>query len=240
MNLSSVCCLSIHGREAEYANDLAKTLGLNLVVYMSSKALATVTRYRSCFQGDVLKLQQERVNEIFPGARIVTKIGHSSGVLVVSNELTRDRQSFHVIVPKDEALFDPTGKQRICVPLGNGSSGLRATVFALNLAKAIGAEIFFWHTTWRDEGNASEDSRDHMCYEARMVTDEAHHKADVAGINWCDNIDSVDCLISDGVVEAALVANCNLIVMSRGELTVRGSHCDLVVAHSPIPVLVAR
>ncbi len=239
MNLDSVCCLSIHDRQAEYANDLAKTLGLNLVVYMPGKVLAALTRHRPCFGGDVLALQQERVTEIFPGARIVTQIGHGSRALVVSNELAKVRQPFPVVAPKDEVGFDPTGKLRICVPLGNGSSGLRATEFAVRLAKLIGAEIFFWHTTWREQGNDSDDSRDHMCHEARLVADEAHHKADVAAVDWTDNIESVDCLISDGVVEAALVTNCNLIVMSRGELTVRGSHCDLVIAHSPIPVLVA-
>lgn len=217
-----------------FAQSLAKALGVPLRIF----APPIVCSSSACNEDTINREQTERLGKLYPGSLPVSAIEVTPGTIVIGNAIVEKRQPYSLIAPRYMAGFDPHGKKKILVPLGDGPAGLKATAFAIWFAKRTGFSLVFWHTTWRDPTNPSNDPRDHMIHNSRLTLLRAETLAEEARVPYHTDIRSVPEAIADGIVAAAYDHDCCLIAMARGESAVFGSHCDSVVERTPIPLLV--
>lgn len=125
----------------------------------------------------------------------------------------------------------------LLIPFGDSFATLEPALRAIDLAKALDAEICFYHTTWREPGRGTDNPLEHMCGAARDVLAMALHRCVAARVMAYSLIECADD-IAQGVVRAALRRGSCLIVACYGRRTFRGSYVDQVVQRSTVPVLV--
>ena len=217
-----------------FGHSLAKVLGVPLRIY----APPTICGNSSCDEATINREQTERLGNLFPGAVPVSAIEVEPGTIVIGNSIAEKRQPYTVIAPRYMLEFDPHGKKKIMVPLGDGPAGIKASTFAIWFAKRTRFSLVFWHTTWRNPKVSSENPWDHMIDNAKLTLLKAQTMATEAGVPYEVDIRSVPEAIADGIVAAAYDHDVCLITMTRGDKAVLGSHCDSVVERSPIPLLV--
>ncbi|MCX6778881.1 MAG: universal stress protein [Candidatus Magasanikbacteria bacterium] len=217
-----------------FALSLAKVLGVPLQLF----APPNLCGVPGVDIETINRLQKERLDTLFPGSKPVSQLEVDPGMIVISNSIAEKRQPYTVIAPRYMAEFDPHGKKKIIVSLGDGQAGLKATVFAIWFARRVGFSLVFWHTTWRDPTISSDNPQDHMNHQARLVLLKAQTLAEEAHVPYEIDIRSVSQAIADGIVAAAYDNDCCLIVMKRGDSAVIGSHCDSTVERTPIPLMV--
>jgi len=216
-----------------FALSVAQILGVPLQIY-APPILCGVPGYDT---EAINHLQKERLQYLFPGSEPVSEIAIDPGMIVISNSIAEKRQPFTVIAPRYMTKFDPHGKKKIIVSLGDGPTGLAASQFAIWFAKRIGFSLVFWHTTWRDHTVTSDDPRDHMNHHAKIVLLKAQTMAEEANVPYEVDVRTISEAIADGIVTAAYDHDCCLIVMKRGDAVI-GSHCDSTVERTPIPLMV--
>lgn len=128
---------------------------------------------------------------------------------------------------------------RVMIPFGNGGAGALAAQRASGFINDLQLQPVLYHTTWREDGVDSDDPKDHMCEGARHALFAA--KGYLYGLHETQSEVVIECAdhVADGLVEAALRLQCQMIIMAPGEQTGRGSYVQQVAEVSPIPLLIA-
>jgi len=166
------------------------------------------------------------------------RFAYPPGVLVVSNEIAKQRGDLWMIAPFDEHAVAERGEGEIMIPLGNGESGQYAVTESLAFVKRLGFGIVFWHTTWKNPSVDSTDPQHHVCTMAGEVLRDAEFQADRLGVRHRSIIETAPDVV-EGLLRRALLEQCVMIIMARGQHTGRGRYVDRLLARpSPIPVLV--
>ena len=159
------------------------------------------------------------------------------GNIIFVCESAADRQDLITLVPFDEESLTKRGDGPVLIPLGDNGSGEYAAREGIEIAKALGLSVVFYHTTWREEDVDSDDPRDHMNTGARQVLEGAIARAEELEVLY-KAVPQTDLGVADGIVLAAGVHECSMILMARGTDTLKGSYVDQVLELSRIPVLV--
>lgn len=148
------------------------------------------------------------------------------------------RDDVTTLVPFDESGLLMRGlEKKVLIPLSGDESGLYAAREAMPLLVRLGFGIVFWHSTWRDTLVSSAAPKDHMLASAKVTAMQAEDIACEYGVPFESVVETAE-TIEGGLVLAACLRRCPLIVMARGRNTVIGSYVDDVLDGSHIPVLV--
>lgn len=171
-----------------------------------------------------------------PEDRPLTDISH--GGIAIGNILVTPARDA-ALMPYDQTEPCANGKRmRILLPFAGGPSGLRAAEMAARLGRSLSdAEFVLYHTTWRNRSISSDVPALHMREEVENRRSRIESELRVIGPHQARIELAID--VVSGIVNAALQTDADLIVMSRGRSTVRGSYVDRVLARSTVPVLVA-
>jgi hypothetical protein len=161
--------------------------------------------------------------------------------LVVGEATGFDSNDYSRLFCFDEQILSQTSSDdsplELLIPFGDSFGTLEPALRAVDLAKALGAEVCFYHTTWREPSRNTDNPLEHMCGAARDVLAMALHRCLTARVVPSSLIECADD-IAQGVVRAALRRGSCLIVAAYGRRTFRGSYVDQVVQRSTVPVLV--
>lgn len=145
----------------------------------------------------------------------------------------------NTLVPFDESGLDERGKGPLLVPFGTDQSGVRAAQLGLPLARKLGREVVFYHTTWvNNQIAASSDPQSHMCGPAQEVGRLLLAHARAAGVE-CRMIVETARDVVLGTLRCAIREQARLIVMSREPKILLGSYVDRALEQSAVPLLVA-
>ncbi len=159
--------------------------------------------------------------------------------LVVSNTLAAMRRDVDVLLPQCEREWGERNPEApALIPFGNREAGRYAMTYGLPLVRRLGfTRVVFYHSTWKDENNPSEQLTDHMDEGAVQVLQDAVETAEQLGFEQ-------ECLVeaapevSDGIRRAAMRTGSRLVVLARG-LTRHGcGYVDKVLNGFPVPTLV--
>jgi len=229
-------CLSPHGQAIHYARDAAEAISalLTLQIPIPHTDLDLTEYECSIPRESVIRLEAR-----FPDVEVGPEHQPGPELILVTQDPTQDQlQRFNVLHPHDEIRFDPHDRGLILVPLGDGPSGFRATRYAVRIAQATGAHIAFWHTTLKKEGVADErPPKEHMCDDAIEVLERAQQLCLDASVPCEEIVVMNPHRIPDGITDAALNHDCNLIVMAHGQDTDIGSHTEMILECCPVPTL---
>jgi cation diffusion facilitator family transporter len=138
----------------------------------------------------------------------------------------------------DETGLFTRGKGPLYVTLGDKWTHPTAIKEAVALALTLGVPIMLYHSTWKIPGNDSENPRDHVSRNALKVLFSAVQIAKDSGVQVQIVLEHAT-TITDGVLRHAIENCASAILMIKSAHARRGSYVDQVVAHSPLPVLVA-
>jgi len=159
----------------------------------------------------------------------------SDDILVAPWQVSEDVTT---LIPFDESGLLLRGlEHKVLIPLSGDWSGLYATREVMPLLRRLGFSIVFWHSTWRDLRVSSAEPRDHMLASAKVTEVQAQDIAREYGVGFESLVETAE-TIDGGLVFAACLHRCPLIVMARGRNTVLGSYVDDVLEGSHIPVLI--
>lgn len=142
-----------------------------------------------------------------------------------------------VLSPAGETKVFRGTKGPVFAPLGDGPSGVIGARHGVELAKRLGTDIVFWHTTWQNTAVASDDPRTHVTPNAEDVIAQAEALARDAEVTHTTQCVCVDDVVQ-GIIGAAQRAGASLVVMARGGHKISGTYTDRVRARNcPIPML---
>lgn len=247
---SRIVCFYEYGPDGEnavrYARELCSHLGLTkLFVALPSEPDSQLVEL------DLLQVQ--RVRE---GVARIARLDSSLVDLVRFDSSSNNFCNGDLVVcSKDDdridecnrlITFDEVGPSRaldgfrgpIILPFGNGESGRTASRLALLIAKQLGLEIVFYHTTWRSDCG-SDDPRLNMCESAHALCSYLETTARSLGIRHQVRVEMADDIV-EGLIRFGMRCNASMIAMSRGLSTAReGSYVTRTLASSPIPVLLS-
>lgn len=164
-----------------------------------------------------------------------TPLPFHPGAMVIDDVLARRRSLTWTAAPQGEERFRGRGGGFICIPLGDGESGSHASLVGIPIARALGLNALFYHTTWRNPLATSSEPRDHMSPDAQLVLATAVKRAQDQKVAHEVVIEMADG-VAEGIARAALRKQCALIITARGRATGRGSYVDQLLDESPIPV----
>lgn len=173
---------------------------------------------------ELVTLAPDRSETMFPAGAIV----------VDHNEMGR---TVNTLLPFDEVGLGCRGRGPLVIPFGNDESSLQAAVVGIPLAKRLGRDIVFFHTTWRNPAIASGNPADHMCSNAMIVGDRLQEHARANGVSFSVVVETARDVV-EGLIQCAMRAQANLIVMSRGLKTGLGSYVKRTAEQSPVPLLI--
>lgn len=159
-----------------------------------------------------------------------------AGALLVANTAPA-ALDVPVLVPFDEEGPLARGIGEVLFPFGSGSSAIHAMQESLPIVQALGLDVLFYHTTWRNPEVSSEMPDLHLSRSAIEVMQAVGKLASDAGVRHRTILEVSEGVI-DGTLLRALTEHCALIVTARGCNTGRGSYVDQWLAKSPIPMLV--
>lgn len=233
-----------------YAADLATGLGLKLEVFVctDSKREEIIGASRTIRDALVERLSAlvATATKLTPGDRFTVntyETGKEPDVdadsILVDQAAKHHSRDAIVLASYDEtAVRGRQGSGPIFVPFGDETAGMHAAHFALPLAKMLGLQVVYYHTTWRDESTSSEDPADHMCAAARRIQTELRRMATSFGVEHGFVIECADDVV-EGMLQCAVRERAAMIVLARGARTGIGSYVTQSLAQSPIPCLVA-
>lgn len=241
--------LTPHGeRELCYAIDLGRRLGVSLTILVPEPARGIELTRGGVLGRTAIELARIRaIAERHMGtARIELVVCHAEqrsflfppASILVGNAPSRTPRHISLMAPADETNLEMRGRGELCIPLGSGSSGEAAIRCGVARATQLHLPILFYHTTWKNEATASQDPKEHVCFEARThlsVAEAVARRQNIA----CRTIVQTAPDVAEGIVRAALREHCLMIFMVRSATTGRGSYVDRVLEQSPIPVWVA-
>jgi len=148
------------------------------------------------------------------------------------------RDDVTTLIPFDESGLLIRGlEKKVLIPLSGDESGLYAAREVMPLLVRLGFGVVFWHSTWRDLRVPSSEPRDHMLASAKVTEVQAEDIAREYDVR-CESLVEAAETIEGGLVLAACLHRCPLIVMARGRSTVVGSYVDDVLEGSHIPVMI--
>ncbi|MBI4433960.1 universal stress protein [Candidatus Uhrbacteria bacterium] len=223
-----------NGRIAiQYAGDLAARCNVPLVVLThdddpcdDTAERARMTRYCETITTCPVRLEPAYRPDTFP-----------AGTALVVQPEQADASDAMIVIATTEPHCAPRGNRSLCIPLGNGSSGIRAMEFGIALARTLDTDIVLYHSTWRDPRIHIEDPKAHVCADARRVIDAAQIRLGTVHARCALVIETAE-RVAAGIIRTALRQRAAAIVMSRGTHTGYGSYVDQVVRESPIPVII--
>ncbi len=243
--ITTVACIFRASRrglgELMFAYDIARRLRVPLDVYAATVSVGVA-------YPDFQATQAKRIRELLPAVseiKITVRdyalqsqgdtLDLTAETLLVSNTISQTNAS--VVVPKNELSLAGHGLGSILVPLGNGESGRYVLEHGLKAVRQLGNQIVLYHTTYRNPTIKDPDLRLHMCEEARQLIGYGEFLARQHELSASRVIEAADSVVA-GIVQAAIINCCSLIVMARGTDTTRGSYVDRLLQESMIPVLI--
>jgi hypothetical protein len=164
--------------------------------------------------------------------------------IIVSSELAMRRSDINILQPFEETSVLRT-QGGVLVPFGDGEAGPVAAAVALPLARALGFEVVFYHTTWPAAGETSNDPVDHLYSASRAQHDRLGGIARAAGVPYRMEIEMADDVVMgmlgcalNGAVSPDNPSPVSLVVMSHGVNTCIGSYVEKTLNRASTPVLV--
>lgn len=224
------------------AGDCASRLNVPLHVLVhcdvSMDAQETIHEYHRVARGCASILSNgAEVIAMTPNARAPDMLTKHDALVVTPSEAIALGPQPYILVATSAPLFPARHYQRMCIPLGNGSSNAQVAACGGTLARALGVDVLLYHTTWRDPQLRIEDPRGHLHPDAAQVLAAAQADLHAMRVRHECIVETAE-RVTAGIIRSALRNRCGCIVMSRGPHTGYGSYVDQVITESPIPVLI--
>lgn len=232
-----------------YAAELAKKLDVPLSIFVGTLSDGA-TKYQKLFglrsHDDPLKRVEISLQNI--PAALIAYDGSSESLLgvlspqtiFVSNSIEGFRAR-HTLVPLQGKSVFTKSKPAILIPLGCDPTSVYTYKVGLPFARRLlgaGGTIVLYHTTWRNSSMSSDVARDHMCEDARRIMDQAELAAKELGLLPIRVLEMAEDVV-EGIIEASLRWDTDLIIMARDPSTRYGDYCERLLAQpTPVPVLV--
>lgn len=184
-------------RELCYAADLVRRIkGAELRVYLQEDRTAAALVDDEEYVDEVLSQRNRAVGSrvmqltsltpeqvkfiLFRGRQVNFPVGSIAVGQDYANQV--DSPGAHALVPAAEAGIEQRGGP-LLIPFGNRSSGVLASRVGIRLAKALGKEVIFYHTTWKSDKTESDSPRDNMCPAAVEVMNNLEAATKGAGVS---------------------------------------------------------
>ena len=244
---------SEYSSRVSYAADLAERLQIPLALYAprSLQCVREAGKLLGVTPGEIDNTMaiaiEDKVRGYFQHPEETTIVTSLSGPpfhffpeqsIFVSESVERN-SSLNILSPERELrLFRGQAKGPILIPLGDGNSSIVAATRGIALAKHLGVEIIFWHSTWHNDHEESSDPKRHVCASAQKVIECAERLGKLSGV--LSETCRVECAptIVEGIIHTALWSGASLIVMGRGKRKRFGAYADRVRARNcPVPLL---
>lgn len=242
-----------YGNHVPYAANLAEELRVPLIVHVSVPENIVASAGRLCSRGpetinrEMSRAVEDAVRKYFASpdeACIVVLLSETTSITIPESDIfvscdTDQHRTLHVLSPAGEKRVFRTNKGPILVPVGDGDSSIVAASRGLTLAKRLGTEIVFWHTTWRNEGEQSREARKHVSPAALAIITKVEQLAQEAG--FAQSACRIECApkVVEGITRVALQTGASLVVIPRGKRKRWGAYADRVRGRNcPIPMLI--
>lgn len=209
-----------------YASALARSVGVELILVVDLPTDAD--------HGLVLARLQKRHDGRIRFGRL-QDVACQRGTLIVTNELFA-REDVMILRPFSEAAFDRSATKCLLIPFGNKETCLFAGRIGVMIAKQLGLDIVFYHTTWQVPGVESVDPLDHMDAQARHIQGSLQYQASVYEVNCRVVVEMADTVVR-GIAIAAVREQAAMIVTAKSTRVLRDSYAERLVRIGLVPVL---
>ncbi len=234
-------------RAGSYAASLAKMTGWELHVLLPVQVMPSQDEVQRLYETAAIRIIVGTMGSaIWPdGAR--DRVMHAGlpetfpfgpdDIVVDPSFSRRDVTRLH---PRQELSVARFGSDapKVLVPIGNRPSTARLVREAIPFAKAIGASVVFYHTTWKDRRFGDAPAREHMTADAQEQLQRARICATEAGVMLGEEIIETADSVAGGIIGAACRERCSLILMVRGNDRRSLGFDGEVVRDATCPVLV--